>query len=1090
MDRHIRLNQLLTAIGMAFLLFTLSISLAAPLRLAAQAASKVSIIVTNSGDDGPGSLRQAIKDANSASGDTTISFNADSFPPNGKLTIALKSEFPEITTRDHPITISGLVGTKQAPASIEIDGIALTGASGFKITGKNVTIRDFTIDHFAVAGVLITGDQASNNHILANIISKNKGVGVRIEAGATLNVIGVPDSTTKRADAKNIIVDNDAGGVILTDKAAGNVIAGNYIGVDGPSDDVLTPAPNTPFGVLIENTDQANFIGTNDKGSTEQGNYIGDNKGNDVLINDASHQVIAGNHIFGAATLHAFVVSDAHPDPDCGPATTDADPAQGCGVVIRGNSTANTIGAFGAKTSDAVNRFARNYIYNNTSHGIYIADKTATGNRIAGNFLGIDDKGEKRLENGGSGVFITSASGTVIGVQDGDDSAEARRNVISGSAVNGITLVDLDGTVIAGNYIGVKVCGCASQGNSQNGIEIRASKHVVIGAAPDDKKPEVKRNLISGNGKNAGIYITKASSDIQVAGNYIGLDSAGSKQIPNAQDGILIDDGSTHNLIGWSGKGDAGSSRNIIASHPRYNVGILGAETSDNQVAGNYIGTNSGGNAAPAPLTPTQPGVYTSIGVFLGQSTHGNFIGGRTEKDNLAFGNLIAGNSKGDAGLVIRGANENHVTMNLIGTQQNGTSALANSVGVLLDNGASGNVIGVAPDSKTRAEGNVIAGNSDWGVHIVNPDTQNNIVAGNIIGLDKGGKNTAVPNGVGVEISDSAHDNLIGTDYKNPKLTPVTTIATDGNLIAGNLKGGIVISNSAASNRVAGNFIGLDIDGQREKPNGENGVQINGEAHDNIIGTNPAATTDPYGGNLIAGNKAFGLLLDGAVGNQVSGNLIGATVFDKALPNHTGGLHLTGGAHGNTIGGVTVRLGNRVLFNEGGGVTVDGAQTLDNLIQGNTIASNKVFGLMFSTTDDLKAAANKTKPNRAQNNWIASNVSSGGSQSPLTAGSGILLMSASPLIDGNTIADNAASGIYLTSAPDAKLSAQPTIGKTASNAIYANCAAPPPSTPKSGKTCAGIFMDGDSKPANVKTLETDNPRQPNSGADFIGPTAP
>ena len=57
--------------------------------------------VSNTSDSGPGSLRQAILDANSHAGADAIAFN---IPGTGVRTIALASELPVITS---PVTIDG-----------------------------------------------------------------------------------------------------------------------------------------------------------------------------------------------------------------------------------------------------------------------------------------------------------------------------------------------------------------------------------------------------------------------------------------------------------------------------------------------------------------------------------------------------------------------------------------------------------------------------------------------------------------------------------------------------------------------------------------------------------------------------------------------------------------------------------------------------------------------------------------------------------------------------------------------------------------------------------------------------------------------
>lgn len=61
------------------------------------------IFVTNASDHGPGSLRQAILDANGTPGPDSIQFDV---PPNshGLVTIVLSSDLPPLTD---PVTVDG-----------------------------------------------------------------------------------------------------------------------------------------------------------------------------------------------------------------------------------------------------------------------------------------------------------------------------------------------------------------------------------------------------------------------------------------------------------------------------------------------------------------------------------------------------------------------------------------------------------------------------------------------------------------------------------------------------------------------------------------------------------------------------------------------------------------------------------------------------------------------------------------------------------------------------------------------------------------------------------------------------------------------
>src|SRR5438132_1444160 len=69
----------------------------------------------------------------------------------------------------------------------------------------------------------------------------------------------------------------------------------------------------------------------------------------------------------------------------------------------------------------------------------------------------------------------------------------------------------------------------------------------------------------------------------------------------NAASGIAIFNGATGNQIGTAGtEANPGGMRNIIAGNSAYGVYIGDPTTTNNVVAGNYIGTNFDGSAAIA----------------------------------------------------------------------------------------------------------------------------------------------------------------------------------------------------------------------------------------------------------------------------------------------------------------------------------------------------------------------------------------------------------------------------------------------------------------------------------------------------------
>src|SRR5262249_52472768 len=91
--------------------------------------------------------------------------------------------------------------------------------------------------------------------------------------------------------------------------------------------------------------------------------------------------------------------------------------------------------------------------------------------------------------------------------------------------------------------------------------------------------------------------------------------------------------------------------------------------------------------------------------------------------------------------------------------------------------------------------GNVIDNESLAGVEILGVGAKNNLVEGNLIGVDPTGT-IARGNGIGVEVASGAHDNAIGG-----------TAAGAGNVIVNSTGTGVVIGNSITDSATVDNSI-------------------------------------------------------------------------------------------------------------------------------------------------------------------------------------------------------------------------------------------------------------------------------------------
>ena len=160
---------------------------------------------------------------------------------------------------------------------------------------------------------------------------------------------------------------------------------------------------------------------------------------------------------------------------------------------------------------------------------------------------------------------------------------------------------------VAGNYVGVFGTGSLASPNG-TGIYVEgaldANCETVIGTDGDGAGDAAEGNLISGN-TNHGIYIH--NSCVNVAGNRIGLNAAGTAALPNTR-GILVDEYAPGTRIGTDGDGVSDAlERNIISGNSY--AGIEVSNGADQvTIAGNYIGLNPAGDTA----RPNQYGIYVA----------------------------------------------------------------------------------------------------------------------------------------------------------------------------------------------------------------------------------------------------------------------------------------------------------------------------------------------------------------------------------------------------------------------------------------------------------------------------------------------
>jgi hypothetical protein len=231
----------------------------------------------------------------------------------------------------------------------------------------------------------------------------------------------------------------------------------------------------------------------------------------------------------------------------------------------------------------------------------------------------------------------------------------------------------------------------------------------------------------------------------------------------------------------------------------------------------------------------------------------------------------------GGAGVYAINSGAHTIESCLIGVEADGETPDGNDIGIQLHNSPS-NTIGGSLSAVPR-ESNVVSGNVDQGVMVTGDASTDNLILGNIIGLNFDG-DSAVGNGsIGVEIKDHADGNTVGS-----------TSLDSRNVISANGTHGVRIngrSGGAHDNVIIGNFIGSDIaySGNATLGNDQSGVRILRDAQRTIVGGD-----NPGEGNRIAFNGASGVRIgEGAtlpglaavLGNWISMNgELGIELFD------------------------------------------------------------------------------------------------------------------------------------------------------------------------------------------------------------------
>ena len=730
--------------------------------------------VTNTNDSGPGSLRQAILDANAylSSSNNTIAFN---IPGPGPHVIQLLSLLPPFT---QPMTIDGFTQTNTSPNTmtdgsdavwmVELNGSLLTPAStadALRLNQPGIIVRGLRITGCGRDAIrLETG--ASDCLVVGNCLVSNGNSGLTISGGIG-NQVGGSDPADQ-----NLISANYSYGVLL--EATGshaNVLLGNLVGPDATG---LKSLGYQYIGVYLSQA-SGNAVGGTNAGA---GNVIAFNNYHGLAVSQGTNNPIRGNRIFsnsghGISLTGFFGNGDNN---DVGDADTGGNQLQNYPVLS--NATANVGSTMISGSLDSM------------ANQPYVLDFYSASS-ACDSFAG--GQGETYL---GSTVVTTDGSGNA----DFD--------------------VTLPATV-TGRYLlatATDTNGNTSQFSDCIEPEVNLPPAMLTVTNINDSGPGSLRQALLDTGGMAGSGAAQIVFDIPGDGVHVirpltalptptgpvtidGYTQPGAlaNTLSNADDAVLLIQIEGSNAFGpaFTFSTNGNTLRGLSITH--FDSAVSLYTCSNNVIEGCWIGVDPSG--APAG----------NISYGLVMTTRGNRIGGIQPAQR----NLIC--SSGDGGIAIYNATarENLVQGNFIGVGTSGTNALPNGGDGVEINGGSGNVIG----GTAAGAGNVIAANQGYGVRIddysYSTNAANNRVEGNSIGAvylpAEDDFTTDLGNlSGGVLLTGNASTNIIGGDADEAR-NYIRSNGGDGvwvgsghqNLIIGNeilLNAGLPIHLSAGAN--------------------------------------------------------------------------------------------------------------------------------------------------------------------------------------------------------------------------------------------------------------------------------------------------
>jgi parallel beta-helix repeat protein len=588
-------------------------------------------VVTNLGDSGPGSLRQAILNVNAAAPRPTVI----RFSVHGIITLA--SPLPAIS---RPVAIDATSAPTHVSGGPPVVEINCNRKSGLRFAAGSggSQLWGLAVDNAGGDGItLMAGSITLNDNYvgldLAGTAFRNRGDGVYVARTSSRNLIGLNSSGASGVVA-NVISGNAGSGIVLYGSSR-NTIVSNRIGTNAAGTSAIA---NGREGLWITGGADGNEIGgtefvdratgqannpTGSKGTVTPvvvvpplGNLISGNAGDGVLIDRGSrNNVLNGN----------FIGTTADGDGAIGNA--------GDGVWLNGASSNSLTGC-----TFVNNPFVYyNVVSGNGQDGLRITNSDSA--LVQGNFFGIGADNTTTVRNRLDGIRLdgSSANDQVGGVIP-------LGNVSSGNGRNGIEVTGRVRGFVTFNTFGGLLAFKGAAPNGNDGLLVTSTGGNNL----------ARTNVFSGNTRN-GIELSGRASGVTVDPDIVGLDTDGTGLLPNGGDGVLIDGAAHDNVIGGTRRSVI--RQNTLSGNAGYGLAIID-RAYDNRVFNSFIGPGILG------LTPlgNQKG-----GVLIAGTAHGNSVGNLVMRPS----DLISGNA--GVGVTLRGGtHDNRVINNYIGLDRAG----------------------------------------------------------------------------------------------------------------------------------------------------------------------------------------------------------------------------------------------------------------------------------------------------------------------------------------------------------------------------------------------------------------------------------